>query len=109
MRRAQGGGCAPSWAAYGRDRPRERQVPVPFAAVAQITRVLVWLEFWLNENGCRFSNLEIWPEEPKGWHTLKARNSLRALKQKSGSVVVRRGRRVFVVNRRNPRWNTRQG
>ena len=66
MRQAQGGGCERSRAAYGRDRPRERQVPVPFAAAAQITRVLVWLEFWLNENGCRFSNLEIWPEEPKG-------------------------------------------
>ncbi|HEX9540686.1 MAG TPA: ribosomal protein bL36 [Streptosporangiaceae bacterium] len=40
---------------------------------------------------------------------MKARNSLRALKQKAGSVVIRRGRRVFVLNKRNPRWNARQG
>jgi len=40
---------------------------------------------------------------------MKVRNSLRALKQKSGSVVVRRGRKVLVVNKRNPRWNARQG
>ncbi len=40
---------------------------------------------------------------------MKVRNSLKSLKQKSGSVVVRRGRRVFVVNKRNPRWNARQG
>ncbi len=40
---------------------------------------------------------------------MKVRNSLKALKQKSGSVVVRRGRRVLVVNKRNPRWNARQG
>jgi large subunit ribosomal protein L36 len=46
---------------------------------------------------------------PKGQCTMKARNSLRALKQKAGSVVVRRGRRVFVLNKRNPRWNARQG
>jgi large subunit ribosomal protein L36 len=45
----------------------------------------------------------------KGRQTMKARNSLRALKRKPGSVVVRRGRRVFVVNKRNPRWNARQG
>jgi len=46
---------------------------------------------------------------PKGRRTMKARSSLRALKQKAGSVVVRRGRRVFVLNKRNPRWNARQG
>jgi large subunit ribosomal protein L36 len=40
---------------------------------------------------------------------MKVRNSLKALKQKSGSVTVRRGRRVLVVNKRNPRWNARQG
>jgi large subunit ribosomal protein L36 len=45
----------------------------------------------------------------KGRHAMKVRNSLKALKQKSGSVVVRRGRRVLVVNKRNPRWNARQG
>jgi large subunit ribosomal protein L36 len=45
----------------------------------------------------------------EGRQIMKARNSLRALKSKSGSVVVRRGRKVLVVNKRNPRWNTRQG
>jgi large subunit ribosomal protein L36 len=40
---------------------------------------------------------------------MKVRNSVRALKRKPGSVVVRRRGRVRVVNRRNPRWNGRQG
>jgi large subunit ribosomal protein L36 len=40
---------------------------------------------------------------------VKVRNSLKALKQKRGMVVVRRGRRVFVLNKRNPRWKARQG
>jgi large subunit ribosomal protein L36 len=40
---------------------------------------------------------------------MKVRSSLKALKQKSGSVVVRRGRKVLIVNKRNPRWNARQG
>ncbi len=40
---------------------------------------------------------------------LIARSPSGALKQKAGSVVVRRGRRVFVLNKRNPRWNARQG
>jgi large subunit ribosomal protein L36 len=45
----------------------------------------------------------------EGRYAMKARNSLRSLKQKTGSVVVRRGRKVLVVNKRNPRWNARQG
>ncbi|MBV8950025.1 MAG: 50S ribosomal protein L36 [Actinobacteria bacterium] len=40
---------------------------------------------------------------------MKVRSSLRSLKQQDGSVVVRRGRRSFVVNKRNPRWKARQG
>jgi large subunit ribosomal protein L36 len=40
---------------------------------------------------------------------MKARNSLKALKSKDGSIVVRRRGRSFVINKRNPRWNTRQG
>lgn len=40
---------------------------------------------------------------------MKSRNSLRALKQKDGSIVVRRRGRTVVVNKRNPRWNARQG
>ena len=40
---------------------------------------------------------------------MKVRNSLKALKQKEGSIVVRRRGRVFVLNKRNPRWKARQG
>ncbi len=39
---------------------------------------------------------------------MKVRSSLRSLKRKPGSVVVRRRGRVRVVNRRNPRWNGTQ-
>nr|WP_236646718.1 50S ribosomal protein L36 [Micromonospora acroterricola] len=31
------------------------------------------------------------------------------MKQKPGSVVVRRHGKVFVVNRANPQWKSRQG
>ncbi len=40
---------------------------------------------------------------------MKIRNSLRSLKQKDGSIVVRRRGRTFVINKRNPRWSARQG
>jgi large subunit ribosomal protein L36 len=40
---------------------------------------------------------------------MKVRSSIRSLKNKAGSVVVRRRGRVVVVNRTNPRWNGRQG
>ncbi|GAA3398159.1 ribosomal protein bL36 [Cryptosporangium minutisporangium] len=40
---------------------------------------------------------------------MKVRNSLRSLKQKDGSIVVRRHGRVLVVNKRNPRLKARQG
>jgi len=40
---------------------------------------------------------------------MKVRNSLKSLKLKDGSIIVRRRGRTFVVNKRNPRWNTRQG
>ena len=40
---------------------------------------------------------------------MKVRSSVRSLARKSGSVVVRRRGRVVVVNRKNPRWNGRQG
>jgi large subunit ribosomal protein L36 len=40
---------------------------------------------------------------------MKVRNSLRSLKAKPGSVVVRRNGRVRVVNKANPRWAGRQG
>ncbi|RSM65172.1 50S ribosomal protein L36 [Kibdelosporangium aridum] len=40
---------------------------------------------------------------------MKVRNSLRSLKQKPGAQVVRREGRVFVLNKRDPRFKARQG
>ena len=40
---------------------------------------------------------------------MKVVKSLRSLKQKDGSIVVRRHGKVFVVNKRNPHWKARQG
>ncbi|SDU75373.1 type B 50S ribosomal protein L36 [Jiangella alkaliphila] len=40
---------------------------------------------------------------------MKVRNSLRSLKNRPGSQVVRRRGRVFVINRQNPRLKARQG
>ncbi|HEY0472692.1 MAG TPA: 50S ribosomal protein L36 [Kribbella sp.] len=40
---------------------------------------------------------------------MKVRRSLRALKSKQGAQVVRRGRRVYVINRKEPRFKARQG
>ncbi|MFC0106993.1 type B 50S ribosomal protein L36 [Kibdelosporangium aridum] len=40
---------------------------------------------------------------------MKVRKSLRSLKQKPGAQVVRREGRVFVLNKRDPRFKARQG
>jgi large subunit ribosomal protein L36 len=40
---------------------------------------------------------------------MKSRNSLRSLKAKQGSIVVRRRGRTFVINKRDPRIKARQG
>lgn len=40
---------------------------------------------------------------------MKVRSSLRSLKSKEGAVVVRRHGKIFVINKRNPRWKARQG
>jgi large subunit ribosomal protein L36 len=40
---------------------------------------------------------------------MKVRNSLKTLKQKEGSIVVRRHGRTVIVNKRHPRWKARQG
>jgi len=40
---------------------------------------------------------------------VKVRASLKSLKNKPGSQVVRRRGRVYVINRKNPRWKARQG
>lgn len=34
---------------------------------------------------------------------MKVRSSLKALKQKEGSIVVRRHGKVYVINKRNPK------
>jgi len=39
---------------------------------------------------------------------MKVRKSLRSLKAKPGAQVVRRRGRVFVINRRDPRYKARQ-
>jgi large subunit ribosomal protein L36 len=41
--------------------------------------------------------------------TMKVRSSLKSLKNKVGSTVVRRHGRTVVVNKRHPRWKARQG
>ncbi|PPK93867.1 LSU ribosomal protein L36P [Kineococcus xinjiangensis] len=40
---------------------------------------------------------------------MKVRASLKSLKNKEGSIVVRRHGKVYVLNKRNPRWKARQG
>jgi large subunit ribosomal protein L36 len=40
---------------------------------------------------------------------MKVRKSLRSLKQKPGAQVVRRRGKVFVINKKNPRYKARQG
>jgi large subunit ribosomal protein L36 len=40
---------------------------------------------------------------------MKVRNSLKSLKHKAGSIVVRRRGRTVIVNKRHPRWKARQG
>ncbi len=40
---------------------------------------------------------------------MKVRNSLRSLKHRPGSQVVKRRGRLYVINKRNPRLKARQG
>jgi large subunit ribosomal protein L36 len=40
---------------------------------------------------------------------MKVRRSLRSMKAKPGAQVVRRDGKVFVINKRDPRFKTRQG
>lgn len=40
---------------------------------------------------------------------MKVRSSLRSLKNKEGSIVVRRHGKTYVINKKNPRWKARQG
>lgn len=40
---------------------------------------------------------------------MKVRSSLKSLKDKPGSKVVRRRGRVYVINKKNPKWKGRQG
>ena len=40
---------------------------------------------------------------------MKVRRSLRSVKSMPGAQVVRRGKKVLVINKGNPRWKARQG
>lgn len=40
---------------------------------------------------------------------MKVRNSLTSLKAKPGAQVVRRRGRIFVINKKEPRFKARQG
>jgi len=40
---------------------------------------------------------------------MKVRNSLRSVKDRPGAQVVRRRGRVYVINRKDPRFKARQG
>jgi large subunit ribosomal protein L36 len=40
---------------------------------------------------------------------VKVRASLKSLTNKPGSQVVRRRGRVYVINKKDPRWKARQG
>jgi large subunit ribosomal protein L36 len=50
----------------------------------------------------------LWPSNGRSAE-MKVRSSIRSLKTRPGSVVVRRHGRVRVINRRDPRWTARQG
>ena len=76
-----------------------------------------WRKRWI------FSGLTLWdrahsfrasfrgPEGPiQGLKTMKVRNSLRSLKKRDKDCrVVRRKGRVYVINKKNPRFKARQG
>ncbi|MGL5811581.1 MAG: type B 50S ribosomal protein L36 [Nocardioides sp.] len=40
---------------------------------------------------------------------MKVRNSIRSMKNRPGSQVVRRRGRTYVINKKNPRLKARQG
>jgi len=40
---------------------------------------------------------------------MKVRSSIRSLKNRPGSVVIKRRGKIFVINRLNPRLKARQG
>ena len=40
---------------------------------------------------------------------MKVRASVRSLKNKPGSQIVKRKGKTYIINKQNPRWKTRQG
>lgn len=40
---------------------------------------------------------------------MRVRNSLRSLAKKPGAQIVRRRGRLYVINKKNPRYKARQG
>jgi large subunit ribosomal protein L36 len=40
---------------------------------------------------------------------VKVRSSIKSLKNKEGSQIVRRRGKIYVINKKNPKWKARQG
>ena len=53
---------------------------------------------------------DVGPQLPQeGRLAMKVRSSVRSLARQPGAQVIRRGNRVFVINKDNPRSKARQG
>jgi large subunit ribosomal protein L36 len=51
---------------------------------------------------------KFFPSNQKG-HVMKVRNSLKSLKAKDGTQIVRRRGKTYLISRTNPRLKARQG
>ena len=63
---------------------------------------------WPTRATCPASRSPVGSRSPEE-SPMKVRASLRSLKDKPGSKVVRRHGKIFVINKLNPRWKGRQG
>jgi large subunit ribosomal protein L36 len=87
---------------FGRQAGAEPTALAAAAAAAGSRRGIMVMEIVFNSaQGFKASGREE--------SAMKARNSIRSLKRRPGSVVVRRRGKVFVINRAHPRWKARQG
>ncbi len=74
------------------------------------TRVIALDPLWVStmdfvaHRPARFWAMNYGKERP-----MKVRNSLRSLKNKPGAQVVRRRGKVYVINKKEPRFKARQG
>ncbi len=67
-----------------------------------------WLAESLNQTECRASPPEHNPETGVG--TMKIKNSIKSLmKRHRDNRMVRRKGRVYIINKKNPRFKARQG